>query len=554
MTTIVPILTREMLAAARRRSTYAARVLVGVGSVGLAMAMLLAGFLQYLAPTAAGRMFFAWLTAIGYGFALFNGVLSTCDCISREKREGTLGLLFLTQLNAFDVVFGKFIPRFFHLCYCLLAAAPSLAFVFILGGVTAGDFCVAALNLANALFFFAALGMLISTFSRDEKRVFSAAIGLAVLLGIVLPACGTGFRSLGAGSSQVFTYVSGPAGVLNAWFNAPGTGSAQGLVVGWAFWVNHLLAWLFLLISSGCLSRMVRDTGAGESVWYRFFTEPVRWRSKRRPAKPRADSWWEVNPVYQMVTRFDLRHSSPTGRFLILFLTLAAALFAFPSIWIYPEGWRQNQGFPAAWFAPPIFPAAVVLCHYLLKFAVAAEACHALGSERRLGTLEPLLVTPAGEEVIVRGQLLALKRRYAFPVLLVLGFQALLTLTGLPRLGPGEQLIFVGIVAAATVWLFVDLYALAWVGLWCGLRASHTSQAIRQTLAQVLVLPWALLLAGGTLVALGADFRFVPGCLAIAGFPGLFGATLVGNLAWSIYSLGERFREVASTPALKPGK
>ncbi|MCX5790321.1 MAG: ATP-binding protein [Elusimicrobia bacterium] len=263
MTTIVPILTREMLAAARRRSTYAARVLVGVGSVGLAVAMLLAGFLQYLAPTAAGRMFFAWLTAIGYGFALFNGVLSTCDCISREKREGTLGLLFLTQLNAFDIVFGKFIPRFFHLCYCLLAAAPSLAFVFILGGVTAGDFCVAALNLANALFFFAALGMLISTFSRDEKRVFSAAIGLAVLLGVVLPGCGTGFRSLGAGSSQVFAFVSGPAGVLNAWLNAPGSGSAQGLAVGWTFWVNHLLAWLFLLISSGCLSRMVRDTGAG---------------------------------------------------------------------------------------------------------------------------------------------------------------------------------------------------------------------------------------------------------------------------------------------------
>jgi ABC-type Na+ efflux pump permease subunit len=252
-----------------------------------------------------------------------------------------------------------------------------------------------------------------------------------------------------------------------------------------------------------------------------------------------------------MVIRFDLRHSSPTGRFLILFLTLVVALFAFPSVWILPEGWRQNQGFPAAWFSPPIFPAAVLLLHYLLKFAVAAEACHALGSERRNGTLESLLVTPAGEEVIVRGQLLALKRRYAFPVLFILAFQALLALTGLPRLGPGEQLVFTAILAAATIWLLVDLYALAWVGLWCGLRASHTSQAIRQTLVLVLVLPWALLLAGCALVALCVDMRFVAGWLVAAGFLGIFGAALVGNMAWSIYSLEERFREVASTPEFK---
>jgi ABC-type Na+ efflux pump permease subunit len=172
------------------------------------------------------------------------------------------------------------------------------------------------------------------------------------------------------------------------------------------------------------------------------------------------------------------------------------ALFAFPSVWLVPVGWRQTGGFPAAWISPPIFPAAVLLLHYLLKFAVAAEACQALGGERRQGTLELLLITPAGEDVIVRGQLLALKRRYAFPVLFILAFQALLGLTGLPRLEPFEQLGFAVILLAATVWLVVDLYALAWVGLWCGLRAPHTSQAIRQTLMGVLLLPWAAVMGG----------------------------------------------------------
>ena len=33
--------------------------------------------------------------------------LMTADCVSRERREGTLGLLFLTPLTARDVVLGK---------------------------------------------------------------------------------------------------------------------------------------------------------------------------------------------------------------------------------------------------------------------------------------------------------------------------------------------------------------------------------------------------------------------------------------------------------------
>jgi len=34
-------------------------------------------------------------------------VAHDCDCISREKREGTLGLLFLTPLRVTDVIAGK---------------------------------------------------------------------------------------------------------------------------------------------------------------------------------------------------------------------------------------------------------------------------------------------------------------------------------------------------------------------------------------------------------------------------------------------------------------
>ena len=40
-------------------------------------------------------------------FALLVGVRLTSDCLSAEKREGTLGLLFLTNLKARDIVIAK---------------------------------------------------------------------------------------------------------------------------------------------------------------------------------------------------------------------------------------------------------------------------------------------------------------------------------------------------------------------------------------------------------------------------------------------------------------
>ena len=52
-------------------------------------------------------MLFTVLNAIAFIFCLLAGVFLTADCLSEEKREGTLGLLFLTSLKGYDVVLGK---------------------------------------------------------------------------------------------------------------------------------------------------------------------------------------------------------------------------------------------------------------------------------------------------------------------------------------------------------------------------------------------------------------------------------------------------------------
>jgi ABC-type transport system involved in cytochrome c biogenesis permease component len=96
--TVLPIVERELRVAARRSSTYW-----------------------------SGLMFL---------YCLGHGRRSTADCLSEEKREGTLGLLFLTDLKGADIVLGKLAATSMRGFYGFLAVFPVLAIPLLLGGIT----------------------------------------------------------------------------------------------------------------------------------------------------------------------------------------------------------------------------------------------------------------------------------------------------------------------------------------------------------------------------------------------------------------------------------
>ena len=58
-------------------------------------------------PATMGVSVFYTLSCIAFFYAATAGIWITSDCISEEKRDGTLGLLFLTDLRSFDIVLGK---------------------------------------------------------------------------------------------------------------------------------------------------------------------------------------------------------------------------------------------------------------------------------------------------------------------------------------------------------------------------------------------------------------------------------------------------------------
>ena len=96
--TFLPIVARELRVAARRNSTYRIRTWTAVIALVVGFfSLLLVLFTQgYGGP---GKALYTTLTDFVFGLCLLAGVLLTADCLSEEKREGTLGLLFLTDLK-----------------------------------------------------------------------------------------------------------------------------------------------------------------------------------------------------------------------------------------------------------------------------------------------------------------------------------------------------------------------------------------------------------------------------------------------------------------------
>src|SRR5688572_26445991 len=100
---LLPVAAREARGAARSWRNYAWRT--GIAALGLSVTPII--FATSINPTFLGRQVFQTLTMMAFFYAVIAGVLRTADSIAEEKRENTLGLLFLTDLKAYDILTGK---------------------------------------------------------------------------------------------------------------------------------------------------------------------------------------------------------------------------------------------------------------------------------------------------------------------------------------------------------------------------------------------------------------------------------------------------------------
>src|SRR6266566_65623 len=160
--TFLPIVDRQLRESSRRPATYRMRSLLALAALAIWFFLLIAG--RNSGGVRKGMMLFIAIGVLALGFCLVAGIFLTADCLSEEKRAGTLGLLFLTELKGYDVVLGKLVATSLHSFYGLLTILPLLALPLLMGGVTPGEFWRMTLALMATLFFSLSTGMVVSAF------------------------------------------------------------------------------------------------------------------------------------------------------------------------------------------------------------------------------------------------------------------------------------------------------------------------------------------------------------------------------------------------------
>ncbi|MGD1085960.1 MAG: ABC transporter permease subunit [Verrucomicrobiota bacterium] len=185
--TFLPIVVRELRVAARSGSLYRTRFWTAVACVAFAVYLFVV-FRPMLMPGPGGNGHFIFNALSYLGFYYCIGMArNTTDCVSREKREGTLGLLFLTDLKGYDVALGKLFANSLKSFYGLLATVPVVCCAWVMGGVTAVEIWRVVLALLNIFFFSHVAGLLVSTFSRDAGRANSGTALLLVVYFLGIP-------------------------------------------------------------------------------------------------------------------------------------------------------------------------------------------------------------------------------------------------------------------------------------------------------------------------------------------------------------------------------
>jgi ABC-type transport system involved in multi-copper enzyme maturation permease subunit len=294
--TFLPIVTRELSAASRRRATFWTRMIFA--GVAVALAAIVLAFISVTQPRPGiGAGVFQALSGLGFAFCALAGVFLTADALSEEKREGTLGLLFLTDLRGYDVVFGKLFATSLTAFHGVLALFPVLALTSILGGVTAGEFWRMTLVFLNTLFLSLTAGLWVSTLSRDSPRAMAATV-LLLLAIVILPP--------GLNRALSFTSKHLPPAILQfsplwGWQQCfdPPYGTRP-----WDFWRCALsvqaMSWTFLLVAAALLTRVWQE--GRHMPWSRatpFALTPAR---LARSAAERC-RWMAPNPIRWLARR-----------------------------------------------------------------------------------------------------------------------------------------------------------------------------------------------------------------------------------------------------------
>ncbi len=543
----LPIVDRELRVACRRPSFFRARMWVVMGTLLMTGILLGVYALNNRGGggfgVSIGRMLFEtfkWLSFLGASFA---GVILTADCLSDEKREGTLGLLFLTDLRGYDVVLGKVATHALQSVYAFLAAFPVVGTCFLFGGVTGTEFFRIMVVLLVTLVLSLSVGTLVSACNRETARTMT--LTLAIMLGLVLglPYLDAWLVRLvgGIGSGWLARFCP-----LYALVEAGSPTSAR--------FEQHVL----------CLAGLSLALLTGSCLIL-----PRTWQVGSEPRRKAAKASVLANPDPSV------RPPLPTSR--------RAILNREPSQWL---AGRLHRPGPVVWGATLLTLAGMLialtfrksnpaggidmtaqivatLLTVFVRLWLVLQAARFWTDARSSGALELLLVTPIRPRDLIVGQWRALCRTF-LPVVLVVtliiagaGYLQLLDLMSVNRAALGgaatgaanamsveevdrmlneirsQQLTSLGF---RILMQFTSFWAVGWMAIWMGMVSQRVQVAVAKTLVFADFLPMLGVVLIEVLINLVALSPLGSGVRSLYMISGCVGLMVDGILAWVAYN------------------
>lgn len=567
--TLLPVVERELRVAARGRNTYRVRLMAAFFTV------LFSIFSLWFVPVFFGqsnrispRELFLILTWIEFVFVLIAGFALTCDSISEEKRDSTLGLLFLTDLKGYDVVLGKLSVAAVRGWYAMIATVPVLAIPLMLGGTDLAELARTTLALSGTLLFSMGLGMATSALMRRNWAALGlSAFGLTVFAG-VLPLCSALVRNYFHDPSLAYLIeLPSPTYAMSVSFS-----TAVGLI-GAPFVASLSVIGIATVVTVAGAAmitpRVWKDRPPSARIaWLLARGRDCKYGTKEARAVLRR-RLLALNPIYWLCRR---ERVSSGGLMLLIAAGGMAAGRIIAHDW-FPAGWQDEVMVPfVAWTV------CAALTHVLIILRLPVIAVERFGDDRRSGALELILSTPMTVKEILAGHWKALRRYFAGPALLVLGMHLLVLFLFLNVqsledqgriLGLGqilrdilEHLFFapihpqkwefhfgVVLMVGLPPVLILNWVALGWLSTWLSLRVKN---ALTAPLASLLLLhapPWVaqfLALLAVEDLQLRPSHGFTEALL----FCGIGAVTIVGHqllcIGWSRRQVYRHFRTAAT--------
>lgn len=411
------MLQRELREGARRPANRRLRLAAAIGGIIVLWCVVVG---SRKSSQELGSWLFASLHTLLLGLIAVAVPALAADGIAREKREGTLGLLFLTSLSARGIVAGKALAQALRAFTLWLAVLPILTIPFVLGGVTWFDvgcalsleFCVTVLCLAA--------GLLASSIARERNTAFV----LAFLLG------------------GAFLFLFSQFDALALFFGYLGSFPTYGRVIGWWEFSTSIMTAMF--------SGLTGDRGMGAWSSLRTFSVPFF-------------NVWEclclagpilASIVFRVVARFAMRRIErswqdqiPSARRLNLLRRYCTPLFQNrfrnrmqrsldrnPIAWLQQYSWKARMtkwGLCLAFLLMECLSIQADFDNFqfrqFLLLLTLAGFCTFAGvngfmAEKRSGALELLLTTPVSVNSIIFGRSWGLWKQFLPACLVLIGF------------------------------------------------------------------------------------------------------------------------------------